>query len=185
MHTSFVLTTFLHSATGNLITLSGRGSIPVYQQALASVTYINFADEPTSDIRREIVFQVFDDQQASNELTGYVNISLVNDNQLMLFCNAGLSTFTEGSGVSIYLAPSLSLIDQDLDHVVSMANVTLQNPQYGDSIQINSSIGGDLVIEQSSGVSISISGEATTAHYEVRSIIWLCTGIVCLCYSSM
>ena len=161
---------YFHSpaAEGNLVTLTGRGSIPVYQQALSSVTYINQADEPNSDIQREIVFQVYDGQQASNEMRGYVNISLVNDNRLMLLCDAGLSTFVEGSDSPIYLVPSLSLIDRDLDHVVSTANVTIQNAQDGDRIQINSSGSGGLVIEQSGGVSIIISGDGMAAQYEVR-----------------
>ena len=166
---------YFHSpaAEGNLVTLTGRGSIPVYQQALSSVTYINLADEPNSDIQREIVFQVYDGQQASNEVRGYVNISLVNDNRLMLLCDAGLATFVEGSDSPISLVPSLSLIDRDLDHVVSLANVTIQNPQDGDRIQVNSSVSGGLVIEQSGGVSIIISGEGMAAQYEVSGeMVW-------------
>lgn len=160
----------VHTVSANSITLSGRGDILVYQQALQSVTYSNTAEEPANNVQRQIVFTVFDGQQTSNELTGNVRISLINDNNLMLLCNTGLSTFVEESPIPVYVAPSLRVIDRDLDHVVSMARVTLQNPQDGDRIQINGSIAGSLVVEQATGVNISISGEAMAAQYEVRIV---------------
>lgn len=79
----------------------------------------------------------------------------------------------EESSSPVYLTPSLSLIDRDLDHVVLMANVTIQNPQDGDRIQMNSSVSGGLVVDQSSGVSINISGRGMAAQYEVRGeMVW-------------
>ena len=139
----------------------------VYQQALLAITYLNTADEPTKDPPRRVQMQVFDGQFFSNIATGFVNITLVNDNRLMLLCGGGLPMFTEGSTTPLPIASSLTISDRDADHMVSSATVNLANAQAGDEIQVNDSTRGELTVEQSSGVSITITGQAMAAQYQV------------------
>ena len=141
----------------------------VYQQALSAITYINTANEPTRDPPRRVEMQVFDGQFFSNIATGFVSISLVDDNRLMLLCGGGLPTLTEGSTTPLPIATSLTVSDLDTDHMLSSATVTLENAQAGDEIQVNESTSGELTVEQSSGVLITISGQAMAAQYQVRN----------------
>ena len=157
----------LYAGTSTNITLSGQATVAVYQQALLALTYLNTADEPTKDPPRRVDMQVFDGRFFSNVATGFVNITLVNDNRLMLLCGGGLPMFTEGSTIPLPIASSLTVSDVDADHVLSSATVTLENAQMGDEIQVNDSARGELTVEQSSGVSITITGQAMAAQYQV------------------
>jgi hypothetical protein len=141
--------------------------VAVYQQALLAITYLNTADEPTKDPPRRIDMQVFDGRFFSNIATGHVNISLVNDSRLMLLCGGGLPMFMEGSTTPLPIASSLTVSDLDADHMLFSATVTLENAQTGDEIQVNDSARGELTMEQSSGVSITITGQAMAAQYQV------------------
>ena len=156
----------LPAAAGHSVTLTGRGSISVYQQALSSVTYINTADEPDSETVRDVTFRVFDGQLFSTEVTGQVSISLVNDQPPILLCGNGLIDFIEGSTTPTYLTPTLSLVDLDVDHVITSANISLLSPQAGDVIMINASLVGDLQVVRD-GQTIIVSGEGMAAQYQV------------------
>ncbi len=155
------------TAPGHTLTLSGDASISVYQQALSSVTYSNQADEPTYDVIREVVFSVYDGAQYSNEVRGQISITLVDDQPLILMCGVGMATFIEGSALPVELSPSLNLMDGDEDHVIVLANISVSNPQTGDSIQVTSSLTGSLEVI-SNGQEIFISGDGSAAQYEVR-----------------
>ncbi len=139
----------------------------MYQQALSAVTYGNLADEPTDDVIREVVFSVYDGVQNSNEVIGQINITLVDDQPLVLMCGIGMATFTEGSTLPVELSPSLNLMDDDEDHVILSANIAISNQQAGDSIQVASSLADSLEVI-SNGQEIFISGDGSAAQYEVR-----------------
>ena len=158
-----------YTGTSTSITLTGQTTVAVYQQALFAITYINTANEPTRNPPRRVEMQVFDGQFFSNIATGYINISLVNDNRLMLLCGGGLPMLTEGSTTPLPIASSLTVSDLDADHMLSSANVILENAQTGDEIQVNESVSGELIVEQSSGVLIAISGQGMAAQYQVRN----------------
>ena len=151
------------------ISLTGQGTVAVYQQALFAITYLNTANEPTRDPSRRVEMQVFDGRFYSNVATGFVNISLVNDNRLMLLCDGGLPMFMEGSTTPLPIASSLIVSDLDANHMLSSATVTLENAQTGDEIRINDSAHEGPTVEQTSGVSITIGGQAMAAQYQVRS----------------
>ena len=138
----------------------------MYQQALSSVTYINTADEPDSETVRDVTFRVFDGQLFSTEVTGQVSISLVNDQPPILLCGTGLINFIEGSTTPTYLTPTLSLVDLDVDHVITSANISLLSPQAGDVIMINASLVGVLEVVRD-GQAIIVSGEGMAAQYQV------------------
>ena len=156
-----------YAGTSTNITLTGRATVAVYQLALFALTYLNTADEPTKDPPRRIDMQVFDGRFFSNVATGHVNISLVNDNRLMVICGGGSPMFTEGSTTPVPIASSLTVSDLDADHMLSSATVSLENAQAGDEIQVNDSARGELTVEQSSGVLITITGQAMAAQYQV------------------
>ena len=144
----------------------------IYQEALFAITYLNTADEPTKDPPRRVEMQVFDGRFFSNKAVGFVNISLVNDNRLMLLCGGGgLPMLTEGSTIPLPIASSLTVSDLDTNHMLSSAIVMLENAQVGDVIQLNESARGGLTVVQTSGVSITVSGQAMAAQYQVRNHI--------------
>ena len=143
----------------------------IYQEALFAITYLNTADEPTKDPPRRVEMQVFDGRFFSNKAVGFVSISLVNDNRLMLLCGGGLPMLTEGSTIPLPIASSLTVSDLDTNHMLSSAIVMLENAQVGDVIQLNESAHGGLTVVQTSGVSITVSGQAMAAQYQVRNHI--------------
>ena len=146
------------------IIITGQGSVAVYQEVLSSITYLNTASPPTKNPPRRIEMQVFDGTFKSNIATGFVNISLVSDNSLMINCSSSLPTFTEGTLNPQPVANSLTVYDTDL--MINYATVILDNAQLGDEIGVNSMPGG-LTVNQTSPVSIVISGQGTASQYQV------------------
>ena len=151
---------------------TGQATTAIYQQALSSITYLNTANEPTRDPPRRVEFQVFDGMFFSNLVTGFVNISLVDDNRLMLTCGDGsMPTFTEGSSDPLSVASELTISDIDANSMISSAMIVLDNAQAGDEIRVNPSAAGGLTLDQSSGVSISINRPGVATQYQVRCSI--------------
>ena len=171
-------------ATGHTIIFTGSAGIPVYEQALSSVTYFNMAPEPSHAPPRRITIEVNDGIFTSNTLTGLVNITLVNDNLLMLVCGVGVANFTEGRGSPVLLAQSLSLVDLDANHMILAARVAIQNTQEGDTIGVNTTGVGGLEVQPNAG-SITISGEATSAEYQVFVYVYGVRIIECVYYAGI
>ena len=157
----------MFTETGNTYQFFGRGSINVYEQVLSSIAYLNTASEPTREPPRRVSIRVFDGLLYSNPIVGLININLTNDNPLLLSCGVGVSAFVEGSGDSVYPATQLSLVDLDADHVVSTASILIQNAEEGDSILINATLAGRLIVEQGVGATVNIAGEAMASQYQV------------------
>lgn len=155
--------------TSHHITVNGPGSTAVYTQALQSITYLNTADEPTKYPPRRIEIQVFDGGFVSDVVTGFINISLVGDNPLMLTCGGSMRMFTEESPTPLSIANTLSISDLDQNQMIESATVSLENAQDGDEIEVSMSVSGGLTVQQSSSVSIMISGNALAAEYQVRN----------------
>ena len=147
------------------INITGQGSVAVYQEVLSSITYLNTASPPTKNPPRRIEMQVFDGTFKSNIATGFVNISLVSDNSLMINCSSSVPTFTEGIPDPQLVADSLTVYDTDL--VINYATVILDNAQLGDEIGVDISMPGGLTVNQTSPVSIMISGQGTASQYQV------------------
>ena len=140
-----------------------------YELALSSLIYFNEAPEPTLDPARVVEFQVFDGRSQSNLLVGFVDITLVDDNNLTLSCGAGLFSFTEGSATPISLAESLSLSDLDADHAVSSASVVITNPQPGDEVAVGTSISSFIQVQHSENQTrVDLTGRAMATQYQVR-----------------
>ena len=149
------------------ITFSGSASLASYQQALASVVYFNSATEPSEGIIRAIQFQVFDGTFSSPVLTGLVNITLVDDNPLILQCGVGVVSFTEGSTTPISLAGLLTVSDLDADHEVLSASVAIGNTQQGDEIAVDAGLSSSINVRSTNGSSIELVGIATDTQYQV------------------
>ncbi len=164
-----IIALYYFIVSNNNITFSGQSTIAVYQQALASVLYFNGANEPSTQPSRRVQFQVFDGIFYSNSIVGLINITLVDDNRLVLDCGAGISSFSEGQQVPVLLASFLSLSDLDSNHVVSGASVMITNAQQGDSIQFDSSlVMGSISIAQLDEARIELSGIVMAMQYQVR-----------------
>lgn len=157
-----------NAGTGTNITFSGAGTLATYQQALASVEYFNGATEPSADMLRLVEFQVFDGVFLSNTAMGLVNISLVDDNPLLLSCSPGLLSFSEGSTEPVSLASLLTLSDLDSDHVVLSVSVDIANAQEGDEIMADSGVVAESITIQQNGVDrVYLTGEARAMEYQV------------------
>ena len=149
---------------------SGSGSLLTYEIALASVLYVNTAPEPSVETIRTVQFQVFDDRFASEPLAGFIVISLVDDNALLLDCGAGFFNFTEQSSSPVPLARLLSLSDLDKDHMILEATVNISNAQPGDEIAVNASLSSDVRVDPGSDMAqINLVGEAMAVEYQVRT----------------
>jgi heme-binding NEAT domain protein len=101
-----------NSATG-ILTLVGFASLADYQTALASVTYSNTSDNPSSDIRT-VSFQVDDGSAAnnlSNVVTASVSVTPVNDAPAVN-AHGGSLTYTE-NGPAAAIDTALTVGDVD------------------------------------------------------------------------
>ena len=155
-------------ALDRTITFSGRGTLAAYEMALSSVIYFNTAVEPTLT-NRTVSFQVFDGNSFSNIANGVISIALVDDNPLMLMCGTGVANFEEESASPIPLAELLILRDADVDHMITGAEVSVQNPQLGDVLALGSDSG--LSITRESDTMIVVTGVAEDSVYQVSSFI--------------
>ena len=133
--------------------------------------YFNAADEPSRDPTRQVVFQVYDGVFFSNRVTGFVNITLVNDNPAMLDCGAGVVSFTENSPSPVPLASFLTLSDVDADHVFTGASIVVTNPQAGDELLVDSSLSSSISVQSSNGTGLGLTGSAAAIEYQVRETL--------------
>ena len=152
-------------ASGRTLTFSGRGTLAAYEMALSSVVYSNTAVEPTRT-NRTVSFQVYDGINFSNIANGTIYIALVNDNPLLLMCGAGIANFAEGSEIPTPLTELLTLMDADVDHMITGAEVSVQNPQVGDELTLGADSG--LTITRVSDTVIVVTGVAEDSVYQVR-----------------
>ncbi|MEZ5658197.1 MAG: DUF4347 domain-containing protein [Burkholderiaceae bacterium] len=108
-----------NAATG-LLTLTGSDSVANYQAALRSVTYRNTSEDPALPTRT-VSISVNDGSLASNILTRDINITTVNDEQV-LTVNRGLSVVIGSSGNVI---ASIDLQTTDVDNTASELTYTV------------------------------------------------------------
>jgi len=102
-------------------------------------------------------------------LTGLVNISLVDDNLLMLDCGSSGAEFVEDMGTAISVTANLTLADLDPDHVVPGASVAIMGAQDGDEITVDESLSGSISIQHDGGrTHIDLIGDGMAEQYQVR-----------------
>lgn len=157
--------------TSHSINFVGRASVVAYEQALRSVSYENTAPEP-QHTPRVIVFRVNDGLFMSNTLQGVINISLSDDNPLMLNCPSS-AQFTEGATTPISITKTLTLTDLDVNQVVQRARVVITNPQQGDMLAATVPPGSPLTVVTANAANIEISGAGSTADYQVSMIVFI------------
>lgn len=165
-----------------MINITGAGTVATYQQALASVQYFNGAEEPSASSLREVEFRVHDGDFFSNVATGFVNITLLDDNPAMLDCGNRMVSFTEDSSTPVPLASFLTLSDRDTDHFFTGASVAITNPQEGDEIVVDGTLSASVRVQLVSTTRIELTGDATGMEYQVR--ISTPTETVCTCHMS-
>ena len=108
---------------------------------------------------------------SSNNATGFINVSLVDDNAPMLNCDGAVFEFVEGSMSPVYLASSLTLSDRDVDHVFTSASVAIANPQDGDEIAVNVSLSSFITVQSVAGGRIELVSDAMAMEYQVSMYI--------------
>jgi len=150
------------------LTISGVGTTEVYQQALISIVYFNSAPEPTPSLSRRVQFLVFDGTFSSNPIAGSISIRHVNDNPVVLSCGLGLFNFTEGSMEALSIGLGVSLMDRDVNHVLSSVSVVLESRYQGDFISVESAAVADGITLSANESDIRLAGSATATSYQVR-----------------
>ena len=125
--------TVLGSGTTSVI-IQGPGDSSDFLSVLATVTYENTNDRPTTNFERTIEFTVTDTKDDVNDPIAIttVHVNAVNDPPQISLSENGADTmhnveYNEGSPVGVNLAPELSVVDVDNDNLQS-AVVILTSP---------------------------------------------------------
>ena len=159
---------YFHCTIGNNQTLliEGEATVEQYQALLSSITYENVLSEPTRG-NRTIYFLVFDGIFESNVATVTVDIHIIPDSPLFVSsCGDEPVLYVEG-GDPVTVAPSLMLMDADVDHVVTEARVEVLSPAEGDYLMIT--VGQQTQLVRESDTVLSISGQGNVQQFQVRT----------------
>jgi len=115
------ISTIWDASTGTL-TLSGSGSVAVYETALRAVTYENLSDNPAVN-PRTVSFSVFDGNVDSDVQTRELTVVPVNNAPALTSIEAQPASYTE-NGTAIAVTANLSIADVD-DLLIESATVTI------------------------------------------------------------
>lgn len=114
---------------------------------------------------------MFDGIFYSNTLNGVISIGLIDDNNLTLVCGSESHVFVEGSSTWLPLTPYLTLIDLDIDHTVTGADISVSNDHTGDVISLNSTIVNGLSVVSINNTVLRVTGAGTTTSYQVGTVL--------------
>lgn len=155
------------NATSQTLVLSGDGSEADYQTILSSLTYFNWAAEPSPGTRRVSV-QCQDAGLLSNTLVIWIDVILINDNPIMIEAEPQHLIFVEGSTMlPVGQLVELQLIDLDSNPEAAWVEVTLENPRdpLRERLSVNStSVDGGGV---ASGLNILVNQTSSLLSYQV------------------
>ena len=146
------------SNTG-ILSLVGQETLARYQNVLRTVRYNNTSESP-STLNRIVTFVVYDDTEAaSNEATATVNVVAVNDAPQIDLNGPNTpgrdytTTFTEGSGPTLIVDPTLEVTDADHTTLQS-ATVTLANRPDGTAESLSLTPAGSLTWSYNAGTGV-------------------------------
>ena len=120
------------SYSSGILTFTGNASAGVYQNALASLVYVDTAEEPLASGTRSLSYRVFDGEQHSKPALQNLTLVLSNEADPILLLN-GLTRndynaqFTEGSTGVLIGGSSLSLTDADRGHYYIQLHVQIRS----------------------------------------------------------
>ncbi|MET0099237.1 Ig-like domain-containing protein [Limnospira platensis] len=170
------ITANYNQGTG-VLTLSGENSLSVYEQVLATVTYINRSLDPnTSDRRIEVV--VNDGRDNNNPLAvSTISVVAVNDPPVIDLDttnsvaggNNFATTFERGGEPVAIASNNVSITDPD-NTTIQSATITLTNPinREDEGLSVIGGLPGGITAEAynpETGV-LSLSGSASFANYQ-------------------
>jgi hypothetical protein len=156
-----------NAATG-LLTLSGNASMSDYQNALASITFSNTSDTP-STATRTVSFQVTDDSGApSNLATKDVGVTPTNDPPVVT-TTAGSTSVAEDATATI--DSGVTVADPDDTNIESAQVRVSSGFQTGDSLVFTNTPNISGAYTAGTGV-LTLTGTDTKANYQaaLRSV---------------
>ena len=155
------------NATSQTLAVSGNGSETDYQTVLSSLTYFNRALEPSLGTRH-VSIQCMDAGLVSNTLVISINVTLINDNPILIKADPQHLLFLEGTTtLPVGRLVQLQLIDLDFDPEAAWVEVTLETPRepLSERVSVNStSVDGGGVV---SGLNILVNQTSPLQNYQV------------------
>ncbi len=154
--------------TGTL-DLTGSDTVANYQAALASITFYETGDNPTTS--RTVSFLVNDGALDSNTATKGIVITPVNDAPVVT-TSGGSSAFTEDGG-AITVDGSVTVTDPDNANLAS-ATVTISNLLDAGLETLAATTAGTSITANYVAPTLTLSGSDTLAHYQqvLRSVTY-------------
>jgi hypothetical protein len=157
-----------YDSENGILALSGTASVADYQTALASVSYINNSDNP-STATRTVTFQVDDGgspDNLSDPVTRGIDVTAVNDAPEVT-TSAGSSTHVKGGPASLVDA-DVTVADVD-DENIESAEVRIASAEFeaGDQLELDEdSLAGDIAVDffPETGI-LTLTGSATVEDY--------------------
>ena len=161
-----------YSALTGVLTLTGTATQAQYETVLASVTYRNNSDNP-STAQRTISYTVNDGSVDSAAGTATVNVAAVNDAPAIT--PSGGSTAYIENAAAVTVDGSLTVVDPDSSIISAQVRVSA-NFQTGDSLNFVDQNGITGIYTPGTGV-LALSGTASVADYQtaLRSITFSST----------
>jgi len=152
------------------LTLTGSDTVAHYQQVLASVTYDNSSQNPTTTTR-SIAFVVNDGTVDSNTATKSVSLTAVNDAPVVT-TTGGVTSFTEAGG-AVVVDGGVTVTDADSTNLAS-ATVTITNLLDAGSEILATSTAGTSIAAVYAAPTLTLTGSDTVAHYQqvLRSVTY-------------
>ncbi|HEX3528831.1 MAG TPA: Ig-like domain-containing protein [Thermoanaerobaculia bacterium] len=152
------------------LTLTGSDTVAHYQQVLASVTYDNSSQNPTTTTR-SISFVANDGTANSNTATKPVTITAVNDAPVVT-TTGGVTSFTEAGG-AVVVDGGVTVTDADSTNLAS-ATVTITNLLDAGSETLAANTAGTSIAAVYAAPTLTLTGSDTVAHYQqvLRSVTY-------------
>ena len=155
------LTFTYNNFTGQLM-IQGQAMPSIYEETLASLTYINTAEEP-SNIDRQIEVTVSDGTAVSNIITFFIRISLINDAPQIILNGENFADF------SVFYLENSSPMPVANEFSAQITDVDSQLLSYL-TLRLNGILDGELeglTIKNSTALRIDISSDIQSRTYNI------------------
>lgn len=149
--------------------LTGDATVEEYQAVLATLTYANISDDPSTDAR-QIELQTSDGQSTSNVTYTTVSVTAVNDATLIGHDqqqpgSAYQVTFTEDQAAVNVVADTFFVADPDSQQLASATILLANTPDGADEALSLDYTGDQFDIAYADGV-LTIAGSGTAEEYQ-------------------
>ena len=158
-----------YDAAAGTLTLTGADTLAHYQEAMASVTYANGSENP-STLERTITWTVNDGGADSAPVTTTIAVAAVDDAPVVDLDGAGGGTgfaaaFVEDGGPVAVVDTDMTVSDVD-DTNLESAKVTITNPLDGAAESLSVDVAGTAITASYANGVLSLSGTDSVANYQ-------------------